>query len=408
MRLGISLATGLVACMLAVAPAYAHGEKSQMAFLRMRTINWYDLHWSKAEVNVGDVVEITGKFNVFSAWPDALANPHTAFLNSGQPGPVFVREATFINGQFVPRSFSLEPGHRYEFKTVLRARRPGLWHVHVQMNVQSGGPIIGPGEWLRVNGSMADFHNPQTLITGQEVDLETLGIGNIYFWHFLWMAAGAAWVIYWFRRGGFIGRYLAVEAGNGDKMISTRDEKVAFGTLAAVLLVVIIGYSNAQSSYPRTLPLQSGHIDLPPSDPALYPKDVTAKLQRATYKVPGRELDMIVQVTNNTGSPLRIGEFAAAGVRFLNPDVMKEKQDYPRYLLAEQGLHLSDNEPIAPGATKSVTLIAQDAAWDIERLSDLYYDTNSAIGGLVFLYGEDGQRYVMEIGGPAIPMFRQI
>lgn len=65
MRLGITLATGLVACMLAVAPAYAHGEKSQMAFLRMRTINWYDLHWSKTEVNVGDVVEITGKFNVF-------------------------------------------------------------------------------------------------------------------------------------------------------------------------------------------------------------------------------------------------------------------------------------------------------------------------------------------------------
>ena len=64
-----------------------------MAFLRMRTVQWYDLKWSKTDVNVNDVVEISGKFNVFSDWPQAVMNPDVSFLNVGEPGPVFVREA---------------------------------------------------------------------------------------------------------------------------------------------------------------------------------------------------------------------------------------------------------------------------------------------------------------------------
>jgi len=31
--------------------ASAHGEKSQAAFMRMRTIHWFDLNWSKAGLN---------------------------------------------------------------------------------------------------------------------------------------------------------------------------------------------------------------------------------------------------------------------------------------------------------------------------------------------------------------------
>ena len=38
-------AAAVVATLGAVAPAAAHGEKSQQAFLRMRTLNWYDVQW---------------------------------------------------------------------------------------------------------------------------------------------------------------------------------------------------------------------------------------------------------------------------------------------------------------------------------------------------------------------------
>ena len=45
----------------AIAPASAHGEKSQQAFLRMRTLNWYDVAWSKTTVNVNEDMVLSGK-----------------------------------------------------------------------------------------------------------------------------------------------------------------------------------------------------------------------------------------------------------------------------------------------------------------------------------------------------------
>ena len=30
---------------LDITPAFAHGERSQEPFLRMRTVNWYDTEW---------------------------------------------------------------------------------------------------------------------------------------------------------------------------------------------------------------------------------------------------------------------------------------------------------------------------------------------------------------------------
>jgi methane/ammonia monooxygenase subunit B len=47
----------------------------------------------------------------------------------------------------------------------------------------------------------------------------------------------------------------------------------------------------------------------------------------------------------------------------------------------------------------------QDARWDIERLSDLAYDTDSQIGGLLMFFSPTGRRFAAEIGGPVIPKF---
>jgi len=57
----LGLAAGLAVTMAAIGPADAHGEKSQAAFLRMRTLNWYDVKWSKTNVTVNEEYEITGK-----------------------------------------------------------------------------------------------------------------------------------------------------------------------------------------------------------------------------------------------------------------------------------------------------------------------------------------------------------
>jgi len=109
--LGLAVASALTA--LPVMPAAAHGERSQQAFLRMRTLNWYDVNWSKTELNVNDEMELTGKVHVFSGWPQAVARPGESFLNVGEPGPVLIRKSAFVGEvPVVPSRRWLEIGWR--------------------------------------------------------------------------------------------------------------------------------------------------------------------------------------------------------------------------------------------------------------------------------------------------------
>ena len=78
--------------------ALAHGEKALEPFIRMRTIQWYDVMWSKDKLNVNDEVVITGKFHVAEDWPRGVPKPDAAYLNVSSPGPVFVRTERYLNG----------------------------------------------------------------------------------------------------------------------------------------------------------------------------------------------------------------------------------------------------------------------------------------------------------------------
>ena len=409
----VAVVMGLAFAVIAVTSAWAHGEKAQMPFLRMRSVQWYDIAWSKPEVKVGETVEITGKFHLSEFWPNSIGAPKESFLNVGQPGAVFVRKEVFLNGTFVPRAFSLEPGRTYEFKMVLMARRPGDWHVHPVMNIRNGGPLSGPGEYIKVTGDYASFANPVTTLDGKTIDLETFGLTGIYSWHFLWMAIAALWIGYWFRRGGFISRYLRVAGSpdeqSADKMISPLDEKITLGMIGVTLLIVMVAFSRTEASLPRTLPLQSGLITIAPGDPAMNtPENVQVKYQRAIYDVPGRRLVVNLQITNNSNEAVQIGELNTASVRFLNPKVMTQPVKYPDYLLAPDGLSVSDDKPIAPGETRTLTITAQDALWDTQRLADIYYGTDSSMAGLLIFLGQNGTRHVVEIGGPAVPNYTNI
>jgi len=384
--------------------AAAHGEKSQAAFMRMRTIHWYDLTWSKEKVKVNDTVEIHGKFHVFEGWPETVAEPDTAFLNIGIPGPVFIRKESYIGGQLVPRSVRLEIGKTYEFKVVLKARRPGDWHVHTMMNVEGGGPIIGPGKWITIDGSMSEFKNPVTTLTGQTVDLETYNEGNTYFWHFFWYAIGVAWIVYWVRRPTFLPRFLMVDAGRASELVSAGDKKVAMGFAAATILITIFAMSSANSKYPITIPLQAGTMrGMQPIEMAK--PTISVKVNDATYRVPGRAMRMKLTITNNGDKAVRLGEFYTASVRFLDADVFKDTTGYPEDLLADDGLEVSDNSAIQPGETRTVDVTASDAAWEVYRLSDIIYDPDSRFAGLLFFFDAAGSRQVVQVDAPLIPSF---
>ena len=400
----VALLVTVTAAMFYAPTASAHGEKSQAAFMRMRTIHWFDLNWSKDVVAVNDTMTISGKFHVFAGWPETVDKPDISFLNIGIPGPVFIRQGSWIGGQLVPRSVSLELGETYEFKVLLKARRPGDWHVHTMMNVKGGGPIIGPGKWVTVTGSMSSFVNPITTLLGDTIDLETYNLGNTYFWHALWYGIGLAWLGYWARKPLFVSRYLAIEAGKVDSLITAADKKVALGFAIGSIAIVAFSMSSTNAAYPVTTPLQAGLLRgmKPLEMPA---KTINVKVEDATYRVPGRAMQMTLTITNNGDAAVRLGEFNTAGVRFLDAKVHVDETGYPDDLLAEEGLTVSDNSPIAPGTSRTVQVTASDAAWEVYRLADLIYDPDSRFAGLLFFFDEAGNRQMVMVDAPLIPSF---
>jgi methane/ammonia monooxygenase subunit B len=390
----VALLVTMTAAMFYAPTASAHGEKSQAAFMRMRTIHWFDLNWSKEEVPVNDTMTISGKFLVFKGWPETVDKPEVSFLNIGIPGPVFIRAGSWIGGQLVPRSVSLELGEVYEFKVLLKARRPGDWHVHSMMNVQGGGPIIVPGKWTTITGSMGDFVNPVTTLTGQTVDLETYNLDNTYFWHAVWFAVAIAWLLFWIKRPIWVPRYIAVSTGKASTLISATDKKVGMVFAVGTMVIVAASMGTTNSKYPVTTPLQAGLLrgmktyQMPETT-------VSVKSDDATYRVPGRAMQMTMTVTNNGDT----------SVRFLDPEVHEDETAYPDDLLAEEGLTVSDNSPLAPGETRTIEVTASDAAWEVYRLADLIYDPDSRFAGLLFFWDENGSRQLVTVDAPLIPSF---
>jgi methane/ammonia monooxygenase subunit B len=400
----VALLITVTAAMFYTPTASAHGEKSQAAFMRMRTIHWYDLNWSKEVVPVNDTMTVTGKFHVFAGWPETVAKPEVSFLNIGIPGPVFIRAGSWIGGQLVPRSCSLELGETYDFKVLLKARRPGDWHVHSMLNVQDGGPIIGPGKWVTITGSMSQFTNPITTLTGQTIDLENHNLGNIYFWHTFWYAFGIAFIAYWVRKPVFVPRLIAMEAGKEDTLITATDKKVGLGFGLATLAIVAATMQSTNEAYPITTPLQAGLLRGIKSIEMPAPT-VAVKVDSATYRVPGRAMQMTLTVTNNGDSAVRLAEFETASVRFLDAAVYEDDTNYPDDLLAEEGLTVSDNSALAPGQSRTIEVTASDAAWEVYRLADLIYDPDSRFAGLLFFVDEGGNRQMVTVDAPLIPSF---
>lgn len=392
-----------------IADALAHGEKAQEAFLRMRSIHWIDTQIGPVEVDVNDLVEVSGKFIPSKTWPGHVPTPDTAFLNIGVPGPSFVRLESWVNGVNMVNSTSFELGGVYDYKVVLKARRPGRYHVHPLINVLDAGPLVGPGIWVNVNGRFGDFKHEVTTITGETVDLETYNLPTIFGWHLFWMSAGAAWLIYWifFKGRQLLPRYRRVLklGDDADSMISPFDRKLAVGVLVATLLMVTYGYFSTASQYPIVIPLQTGQISIEPN-PVPDPL-VEVRFDDASYRIPGRSLSVNLTVTNTGDKPVNVGEFMTANVRFIDSAVSDVTPADEDDLIAPGGLQVSGGA-IEPGETKQITIRAEDAMWETQRLARLIYDPDSRFAGLVYFYDSDGARQIIEVSGPLLPTFDEL
>jgi len=389
-----------------VKTASAHGERSQEPFLRMRSIQWYDMKWQPKVTKVNDIATMTGKFHLAEDWPRAVGKPGRAFFNVGSPSPVFVRLSTKLNGHPTFISGPLEIGRDYEFEVKLKARIPGRHHMHAMVNVKDAGPIAGPASWMNITGSWDDFTNPITTLTGKNIDLETFNFSNGIFWHLVWLGLGCFWIGYFVAKPMFLPRSRVLLAYGDELLTSPTDRKVGIAVALLTCAIVWGGYRYTETVHPYTVPIQAGESKVEPLP--IAPNPVAIKVTHANYDVPGRALRVTMEITNNGDSPVSIGEFTTAGVRFVNKLGQTHLDpDYPRELVAT-GLSMDDDRAIEPGETREVKMEAKDALWEVQRLMALLGDPESRFGGLLMTWDEGGTRYINSIAGAVIPVFTKL
>ncbi len=389
-----------------VKTASAHGERSQEPFLRMRSIQWYDMKWQPKVTKVNDIATMTGKFHLAEDWPRAVGKPGRAFFNVGSPSPVFVRLSTTLNGHPTFISGPLEIGRDYEFEVKLKARIPGRHHMHAMVNVKDAGPIAGPASWMNISGSWDDFTNPITTLTGKNIDLETFNFSNGIFWHLVWLGLGCFWIGYFVAKPMFLPRSRVLLAYGDELLTSPTDRKVGLAVAILTCAIVWGGYRYTETVHPYTVPIQAGESKVEPLP--IAPNPVAIKVTHANYDVPGRALRVTMEITNNGDSPVSIGEFTTAGVRFVNKLGQTHLDpDYPRELVAT-GLSMDDDRAIQPGETREVKMEAKDALWEVQRLMALLGDPESRFGGLLMTWDESGTRYINSIAGAVIPVFTKL
>jgi methane/ammonia monooxygenase subunit B len=399
--IGLTVLSGLP-----MSSALAHGEKALEPFIRMRTIQWYDVQWSTQKFNVDDEVSVSGKFHVAEDWPISVPKPEASFLNISTPGPVLIRTERYLNGKPWVNSVALQPGGDYEFKVVLKGRLPGRYHIHPFFNLKDAGQVMGPGAWLEIGGAASDFSNTIKTISGEAIDMESFGLSNGIFWHLFWGFLAAAWLIWWVRRPLFISRYRMLEAGLEHELVTKNDKLIAKLILVGVPVLVLVLNEITANRYPDAIPLQAGLDQILPLPAQVNAGTVNVDTLKAEYNVAQRSMVLQVKVDNRSQSPVRIGEFSTSNVHFLNPalslsGVMTGDND-----ITSPGLSIDDDKPIAPGEQRIVTLVVRDAAWEAEKLDGLIRDADSRIGGLLFLYDELlGQRYISSISAAVIPKF---
>lgn len=408
LTIGRALAAITIA-LLFTGSAFAHGERAQQANLRMRTVNWYDMQIAPANAAVGDEVIISGRLRPSRYWPEHIPGVGgRVFLNVGTSGPNFIRKASNIDGISMVQSTSLELGRDYSFEITLVARNPGRFHIHPILSVEGAGTMVGPGRWVEIGGASSDFVNEVETMFGRKVNLETFNLGVIGVWHGIWFLIGGAWLFYWLRkRPLLIARSRAVaaaeEAGrSADEILTPQDRRVAIAFVVVTFVVVAAGYQWAESRHPVTTPLRTAKV-IVPKKPEPESR-VGVILNEAKYRIPGRSFQMLLTVENRLDTPVRISEFSTANLRFINPAVQSIDPVDSHDLVAAEGLRV-EGGTIAPGATQTVKVYAEDALWETQRLTQMINDPDSVIAGLLFFQGDNGAREIVEVGGSMLPVF---
>lgn len=302
-------------------PANAHGERTQPPWVRTLTATFFDVEFSgtndrgaETAVAVGEALTVTGKFMLSTDWPVLLGEVRVGYLGLEMPGPVLAVTDKEIGGEFVPGSIVLQRGDSFDFRIRLVGRRPGRWHVHPRLDVEGQGPIVGPGEWVRVRPGHAAYHQDVTLESGGHVDLETYGRATVLGWHSLWIILGLAFSAFWLRKG-LLARFIRLrESGPQISLVGGKDRRFAVGVGVLTLALIVGSSAYASSRWANSIPIQVMRDRVPTLPQATIRPDV--RLREMVYRIRGQSVSFVLEI-ENTDQPLTIERLVIGPVTFV-------------------------------------------------------------------------------------------
>jgi methane/ammonia monooxygenase subunit B len=399
--LGAVLLAGLLVVSMTPA-AHAHGEKSQEAFLRMRTIGWVDVKFSQDRVRQGETFTISGTAKILDTWPTNLSKgaPNTGFLGVIAPGPVVLVKERTINGVSAPHRIDIRKGAIYEFSMTVAGRRVGRWHVHPSFSVKGSGTLLGPGMWINVEKNPDGFANPVTLENGKTVNLENYQLPFTWIWLAITFLIGVAWMIYWTVPKRTVTN-LAVTSQiplNTDGMeyglITKKDHRNMNWFAIGTALLLVVGWIYQANQFPTKMPQQV--VQFAPPEPAIASAPVFAKASgaTATYDKASQTLTMTVNVENTGQKAIELKEFTTTSLRFV-PSA-PAATDIP--------MTVTPGTTIEPGANTQLTLALKTPAWEDEHLLPIG-ESQLVVTGILVFDDEDATRNLTEVQANLRPRF---
>src|SRR6266852_3013787 len=384
-RLLISVLLAVVALVGTAVVASAHGENAQEGFLRMETVAFSNVTFTKDTIKQGEDVTVTRKATLLDTWPKTLGEPTTGFVNVTAPGPVLLMKDRLVNGVAAPDASFIKKGNSYDFKMTLTGREPGRWHVHPTFAVEGAGTLIGPGQWITVQDT-GGFTNNLTLLNGQTVNLETYGVGQMSIFQWLGFGLGMAWMLYWTvpAIGGANHRTVSKlpvtlriplnTDGQDIGLITKQDHRISNLLLLATLALLVVGWVYQSVSFPIKIPQQVFRFT-PPDLPAA-PQLAQVNTKDASYDPQTSTLVMNVDVTNTGKSPITLKGFTTSSLTFVDQATAATG--------AEHVMVISPAGAINPGETKTLNLTLRDPVWRDTRMIEVNRPRIEVAGQLQF------------------------
>src|ERR1700730_7342089 len=381
----ISLLLGEVAVIWSAMVVSAHGENAQEGFLRMETVTFSNVVFSKDTIKQREDITITGKATLLDTWPKTLGEPSTGFVNITAPGPVMLMKYRQVNGVAAPDAIFVKKGNTYDFKLTLTGREPGRWHVHPTFAVEGAGTLIGPGQWITVQDT-GGFTNNLTLLNGQTVNLETYGVGQMTIFQWLGFGLGLVWMLYWTvpAIGGANHRTVSKlpvtlriplnTDGQDIGLITKRDHRASNLLLLGNIALLVVGWVYQSVSFPIKIPQQVFRFT-PPDLPAA-PQLATVLTKDATFDPATSTLVMNVDVTNTGKSPITLKGFTTSSLTFVDQASAGTG--------AEHIMVISPQGAINPGETKTLNLTLRDPVWRDARMIEVNRPRIEVAGQLQF------------------------